>query len=178
MTDRAYSEERLKNLIHLVIWEAGSRANFGATKLYKVSWFSDARHFLLHGMSITGAPYTREKYGPIPKYGFGVRKKLEIEGAIKQWRGTGNEWVFKAVTPPDTNMFTSEELGIIRYWINHIDEEHTATSISDLSHDYGWDIAKTGEPLPIYAFLASRGREPNTSELSLMQAKARELKLI
>src|SRR5262249_36624697 len=30
-----------------------------------------------------------------------------------------------------------------------IDKEHTATSISEESHDYAWDIAKMGEELPL-----------------------------
>lgn len=178
MADRAYDIDRLKNLIYLVIWEAGARANFGATKLYKVAWFSDARQFVLNGELITGAPYVREKFGPIPKDGIVVRNRLAKERAIEQWRGTGGEWVFKALAPPDSNMFTREELGTIRYWVDHIDKDHTATSISDLSHDYGWDIAKIGEALPFHAFLASRGREPNAEERSRMRAKARELNLI
>jgi hypothetical protein len=67
MADRIYDRNRLKNLIHYVIWVAGARANFGATKLYKIAWFSDARQFVLSGKSITGAPYLREKHGPIPR---------------------------------------------------------------------------------------------------------------
>jgi len=54
MTDRAFDRSRLKNLIHYVIWVAGAHANFGATKLYKIAWFSDARRFVLSGQSITG----------------------------------------------------------------------------------------------------------------------------
>jgi hypothetical protein len=49
--------------------------------------------------------------------------------------------------------------------MRHIAEDHTAESISDESHDYAWEIAKMGEPLPYYSFLASRLRDPTEDEL-------------
>lgn len=178
MADRAYDIDRLKNLIHLVIWEAGARANFGATKLYKVAWFSDARQYVLSGQSITGAQYIREKHGPIPMDAMVVLNRLAREGAIERWRGPGNEWHFRAVTHPDPNMFSAEELKQIRYWTNHIDKDHTAKSISDFSHDYGWEIAKMREPLPFFSVLAERMREPTDEEIERAKARAAEIGLI
>jgi hypothetical protein len=181
MTDRAYDRNRLKTLIHYVIWVAGARPNFGATKLYKVAWFADARRFVLSGRSITGAPYVREKHGPIPREGMSIREELVREGAIKQWRDRIYDhegWKFRALTPPHPNEFTADEKKEIDYWIRHIDEDHTATSISDLSHDYGWEIARMGERIPFYSVLAQRVREPNDEELEWAREKAKELGLI
>lgn len=178
MADRPYDLERLKHLFHLVIWEAGARAGFGATKLYKVAWFSDARQFVLTGESITGATYIREKHGPIPHDGMIARNQLVKAGAIEQWRGTGGEWVFKAKEPPRPNVFTLEEIKTIKFWIKEIDQRHTAVSISDESHDYAWEIAAMKEPLPFTAFLASRIREPTDEEKARMQDRAKELGLL
>jgi hypothetical protein len=75
--------EKLKRLIHYVAWKAGTRDWFGATKLYKVLWFADARQFVLKKKPITGAVYIREKYGPVPKQAMAVRAQLEKEGAVK-----------------------------------------------------------------------------------------------
>lgn len=36
--------------------------------------------------------------------------------------------------------------------------------MSDLSHDYGWEVAQMGEQLPLKAFLARRIRGSETSE--------------
>ena len=58
-----------------------------------------------------------------------------------------------ALTKPDVSMFSLDELKSVDYWINHIDKEHTAASISDHSHDYAWDIAKMGEESPLFAVL-------------------------
>jgi hypothetical protein len=76
------------------------------------------------------------------------------------------------------SMFSSGELEIVDYWINHIDKEHTAASISDRSHDYAWDIAKMGEELPLFAILANRIREPNEQELERLRQRAKALGLI
>ncbi|MCO5057801.1 MAG: Panacea domain-containing protein [Rhizobiaceae bacterium] len=167
MTDREYDRNRLKNLIHYVIWVAGARANFGATKLNKVAWFSDARQFVLTGESITGAPYIREKHGPIPRDGMALREELAREGLIEQWKDrhfNHEGWKFRALQPP-MNLFTPQEKGTIDYWIKHIDDDHTATSVSDLSHNYGWDIARMGETIPFHSLLSDRIRDPNEDEL-------------
>jgi len=181
MTDRAYDRSRLKTLIHYVIWAAGSHANFGATKLYKVAWFSDARSFVLTGKSITGSPYIRQEHGPIPRDGMAVREDLEKAGLIKQWRDkvyNHEGWKFKALRPPKTDVFDEAEKALVDYWIRHIDEDHTATSISDMSHDYGWEIAKMGERIPFNSVLAERIRDPNDEELAWANSVARRIRLL
>ena len=177
MNDRAYDIERLKSLIHYVISAAGARANFGATKLYKVLWFAEARSFVLNGASITGAPYVRQKYGPIPKDGMIARVQLVAEQAIQQRQGANGEWIFQALAKPSPNFMTSAEKSQVDYWIRHIDEDHTAMSISEESHDYGWEIAEIGERLPFYSVLAQRARGPNESEMEWARSRAKELGL-
>src|SRR5436305_11989710 len=78
-----YDAEKLKRLFHYVAWKAGRRDWFGATKLYKVLWFADARQYVLTGEPITGETYIREKHGPIPKHAMQVRAELERAGVIK-----------------------------------------------------------------------------------------------
>jgi Protein of unknown function (DUF4065) len=177
MTDRAYDFERLKLLTHYVVSAAGSRANFGAVKLYKVMWFSEARCFVLHGRSITGSPYVRQKFGPIPRDGIRAREALVSENSIKQWRGTNQEWVFKSVTNPIMSFLNVDERAEVDRWIRHIDEDHTASSTSEESHDYGWELAKIGEVLPLYSVLAGRVRVPNAAELDWAKSRAKELGL-
>jgi hypothetical protein len=169
--------EKLKRLIHYVAWKAGKNDWFGATKLYKVLWFSDARRFVLAKKPITGATYIRHKYGPVPKYAMIARKELENEKAVRI-KKDGDVTRFLALKPPDVSMFSGDELKTVDYWIQHIDEDHTATSISDESHDYAWEIAKMGEELPLYAVLANRIREPSEQELGRLRQRAKELGLI
>jgi hypothetical protein len=169
--------EKLKRLIHYVAWKAGKRDWFGATKLYKVLWFADARQFVLTKKPITGAVYIREKHGPVPKDGMTARRELEGDGAIKTAK-EGKLTRIIALSEPDVSMFSQEELKVVDFWIKYIDKEHTAESISDHSHDYAWDIAKMGEELPLFAILANRIREPEEPELKRLRQRARELGLL
>jgi hypothetical protein len=178
MSDRAYDPERLATLFHYVISRVGSHAGFGATKLYKVAWFSDARQFMLKGKSITGAEYIKEEFGPIPKMGKAIRDQLQERGDVKEWRDTGlfgEPWKFKSLNSPNVTVFSDEELNQIDYWTNYIDKNHTASSISEESHDYGWEIAKIKEPLPFIAFSAHRVRQPNSKELEWAKGRLNAL---
>jgi Protein of unknown function (DUF4065) len=171
-----FDRAKFKALVHYVIWKAGRSDRFGATKLNKVLWFADARAFVLTGKPITGATYIREKWGPVPKQIMPVRAELEQEGAIKitHSRSGGDHTKFTAIITPITTLLTDGDLATVDYWINHIDKDHTAKSISDESHDYAWEIAKRGEELPLFALLANRIRDPNDEELAWAKSRALE----
>ena len=176
-----FNREKFKNLIHYVIWKIANREGFGATKLYKVLWFSEGRQFILTGNPIAGAEYIREKHGPVPKLGMVIREELQQEGRIQQWkdrRFNFETWRFKSLKVPPSDALTNDEKKVVDYWIKHIDEDHTADSISDESHDLGWEIAKMGEVLPFHAILARRLREPTEEELDWARERARELGLL
>lgn len=176
-----FDREKFKNLIHYIVWKISGRDGFGATKLYKVLWFSEARSFLLYQQPIAGAVYIREKHGPVPRLGMQIRDELVHEGKISQRqvnRGKYQEWVFGSKMPPPINFLSENEREIVDWWIEHIDKDHTASSISDLSHDYAWEIARQGEELPFHAFLSSRLREPTEAELRSAKDRAKALGLI
>lgn len=180
MTRYAFDREKFKRLLHYVVWRAGDRDGFGATKLYKVLWFSDARAFMLSGRPITGAVYIREKHGPVPRAAMPIREELQREGAIKIWQDRHYDypsWRFKALRKPDTSLFAEDELKIVEWWILHIDREHTASSISEESHDYAWEIAEMGEELPYHAVFATRVRDPDERESEWVAERVKELGL-
>lgn len=174
-----FDKTKFKALVHYVIWKAGRRDRFGATKLNKVLWFAEARAYTLTGVPITGATYIREKWGPVPKQMVSVRAELEREGLIRVTLGRG-EWdhtKFLALAPPDVAALSPKEKETVDYWIDHIDRDHTATSISDELHDYAWEIAKLGEVLPLYSCFAARIRDPNDRELEWAKSRASEKQL-
>lgn len=176
----SFDREKFKRLFHYIVWKAGKKDGFGATKLYKVLWFSEARTYVLTGKPIAGASYIREKHGPVPRLAVPIRKELVNEKAIKAWKDKYYDfemWCFEALRPPDTSLFSDTELRTVNHWIKCIDEEHTAKSISDESHDYAWEIAKMGEELPFYAMLAERVREPSDEELERAKELAARLGL-
>ena len=172
----SFDKQKFKHLVHYVIWRAGKRDWFGATKLNKVLWFADARQYVLTGQSITGATYIREKHGPVPKAIMPIREELERERVIRITQ-EGKQWRFIALQPADPAVFSKSELQSIEYWIKHIADDHTAESISELSPDYSWEIARMGEPLPFVACFAERMREPNKREMEWARGRAKELQL-
>ena len=168
--------EKFKRAVHYVIWKAGSHKGFGSTKLNKVLWFADARVYVLKGHPITGARYIREKFGPVPKPAMPAREELQKAGMIEIWQD-GKQTRFRTKTKPDMSSFADYEVQALDHWIREIDEEHTAQSISDKTHDYGWEIARMGEEIPLYAVLAERVRHPRGDELEWARKEAERLGL-
>ncbi|HZQ11472.1 MAG TPA: Panacea domain-containing protein [Pseudolabrys sp.] len=173
-----FDKAKFKRLVHYVAWKAGKRDWFGAVKLNKVLWYADARTYVLRGTSITGETYVREKFGPVPRHIKQICTEMEREGTLKVFK-EGKLTRVVATEPPDANWFSREELQSINYWIEHIDKEHTATSISDATHDYVWQQAKMYEELPLYAYRVLRiPEELRDEDLSRLKARAKELGLI
>ena len=175
-----FERAKFKSLMHYVIAKAGDRDGFGAVKLYKILWFSDARAYMLSGVPITGEKYIREKYGPLPVHAIGVINELVEEGAIRIWNDVYyNRQIrrFKSLRAPERLTLTEEQRAIVEYWLKHIVEDHTAESISEESHDLAWEIAQIGEELPYHAIFASRIRDPQGKELEWATARAKELGL-
>jgi len=163
----SFDRKKFKALVLYVIWRTGEVRDFGVTKLNKVLWFSDARTYETSGNSITDETYVRRKFGPVPVHIDEVIAELVEDGQVQIWTEPCYDYEVKRYSthePPETSVFSPDELGFIDWWIRHVAEQHTATSISEKSHDYGWKIAKDGEELPFKAFLAKRIRSPLDGE--------------
>lgn len=175
-----FDHEKFRSLVLYIIWKTSHRQGFGSTKLNKALWFAEARTFEAFGKPISGETFVRDKYGPRSTHLTEVCNELESNGLIEKFveRIYDYEAVrYRAFEPPATPAFTNEELGFVDWWIAFIDK-HTAASISDFSHDYGWEIAAMGEELPIYAFLASKIRAPEgEQEIEWAQKEAKRLGL-
>jgi hypothetical protein len=169
--------EKFKRAVHYVIWKAGSHQGFGSTKLNKALWFAEARVYVLKGHPITGAKYTRQEFGPVPQPVMPAREELQRAGIIELWK-EGLQTRFRTKTKPDMSAFPEYEIAALDYWIKEIDEEHTAQSISDKSHEYGWEIARMGEEIPLYAIRAERARHPKDEELEWARKEAERLGLL
>jgi hypothetical protein len=175
-----FDRDKFKALLHYIVWRAGDKDGFGATKLYKILWFSDARAYMLFGEPITGESYVREKYGPMPRHGLSMIREMSDDGAIRVWNDIYfNVQIrrFKSLRGPDKLSLDERQRQIVEYWIGHIADEHTAASISEESHDYAWEIAKLGEEIPYHAIFANRIRDPEGEELEWASRRAKELGL-
>jgi hypothetical protein len=162
-----FDREKFRALVLHILWRTSHYEDFGATKLNKVLWFSEARSFQAYGKPITGETFIRDKHGPRAQHAKALCEELEIAGLVESVTERFYEYEverYRALQPSDTTVFSSEELSLIDWWTDHIAQYHTAKSISEKSHDYGWEIARMGEEIPLRAFLASRIREPRDED--------------
>ena len=99
-------------------------------------------------------PYIKRQFGPVPKGIMGARSRLVDSGAIVERDGWNYEYQqkqFVALRPADISGFSPQEISIVDAVLEIICRDHTATSISQLSHDFIWEIAEIGEEIPLSA---------------------------
>lgn len=162
-----FDRAKFKVLVHYILWKTSHHEAFGTTKLNKALWFSEARAFENAGKQITGESFVRDKYGPRSVHLREICEELKAEGAAEPFDEDVRGFVakrYRVIQPVEPVGFAPEELNLIDYWIAQIAEKHTATTISELSHDYGWEVAAQGDTLPPFAYLARRIRPPRTEE--------------
>jgi hypothetical protein len=145
---------RLAALAHYVIWKCDP-ADLGATKLNKILWFADLEHYRRTGRSITGASaYTKLPHGPVPKGITHALGALEDEHKIAQSGETHYGYpktMFLALARPDLSPFAADEIAIVDMVAELICHDHTAASISQLSHDALWEETEVGADMAIGA---------------------------
>jgi Protein of unknown function (DUF4065) len=153
--------EKFKALVHYIVASCDDPQRLGATKLNKVLWFADAICYRSTRASITGETYVKRKRGPVPKAILQTLRELRAEGKIHIEEPAFQYEIrrFVSLQKPDASMFSPVEIGIITAVLAEVCDRHTASSISDLSHDQIWDAANEGEELPLFATLASQPGE-------------------
>jgi hypothetical protein len=146
------STNRLAALAHYVIWKCNP-ADLGSVKLYKILWFADLERYRQTGRTITGATsYTKLQFGPVPKGIMHVLDTLEHEGKIatakENYFGRPKK-MFLARARPDLHPFDADEIAIVDMVAEVICRDHTAVSISDVTHDALWAETEIGAEMPI-----------------------------
>lgn len=168
---------KLKDLIHEVAYAARDVNGFGRTKLYKVMWFFEARLYATKGETFSGAEYLRDRHGPRLKNFNRWFSELEAEGRVECFDERYYGHVLKRVKakiPPQPGLLNGDQARDLRYWIRYVAEK-TAEEISEESHNYGWEIVRQGDAIPLAALMAERVRSPNDEEIEWAKRRAREL---
>lgn len=164
------SRKRLKALVHYMCDRCGDPTKLGATKLNKALWYADTFAYRLLGRTISGEQgYIKRQFGPVPRRILEALRALEAEGAIRvresDYFGKPKR-EFISLEPADDSLFSDDELDIVNQVIRVVCDEHTATSISDLSHDIIWAAAGMGEEIPIFAVLAAKAAPATKADMA------------
>ena len=150
----APNQDRLSAVTHYVIAHC-TPEKLGATKLNKVLWYADVIFYRLHGRTITGEEaYEKRQFGPVPKNINGILRTLQSAGKIKERInptpvGARREFVW--LEPPPVEKLTAEEVDVLRDVMQQVCDGHSATTISDATHDALWDETEIGQDMSVKA---------------------------
>jgi hypothetical protein len=149
----------------LVQYICSSRADapdsLGAVKLNKILWLADLTAFYELGEPITTSRYIKQEFGPVPARIMPALRELENEGAIKVREADHfgrQKKVYVVLKPSDGSFLKPEERSIVDRIIDYVCDEHTATSVSEASHNHIWKVAEQGEELPLFTVFARPGK--------------------
>lgn len=169
--------EKFKALVHFMVEECKTEpAKLGATRLNKALWFADVVSFKLNGVSITGDKYVKRQNGPVPLHILETLRQLEREGKIKIREPEQQFDVrkFFSLDAPNTDALSENEKALAQSVLEAVCS-HSATAISEMSHDVIWHVARIGEEIPLYATLAAVEGEITDESLAWADAQIEEI---
>jgi len=155
--------DKFKAMVHYIVVAADDPKRLGAVRLNKICWFTDTIVYRITGQSMTGETYVKRKHGPVPKSILTTLRELEHERKIEiyeqQLLPSRKMRMFVALESAPSSMFDDQEREILDFVIKRICQDHSAASISEMSHDAIWDAANEGEEIPMYATLVTSPAE-------------------
>lgn len=151
--------QRFRELIVYISNKCERDQYFGAIKLNKILYYSDFRAYERFGVSLTGRPYFRLKFGPAPRPLVIIQGELIEEGAIRLEQAPGPGGFEQkrtiALRAPVLEHFTGDELALVDQVIADLWNQ-TAAEVSDASHDIRWRVLEDRDGLPYeFAFLSN-----------------------
>jgi hypothetical protein len=170
-----FNRDKFKALVLYICAAVEDRDQLGLTKLNKILWYSDAIAYLKWREPITGETYDKRQFGPMPRDIYTVIEELEAAKVLAVSVSDHFGYKKKEFIPlieAKTDMFSADQIALVDDIIQAICDGHTAKSISKLSHDEIWKMAKIGEELPYEAVLVSRLGELDGADMAWATERA------
>ena len=146
-----FNKEKFKQLLLYILQKCGGKPNVGETVLYKLLYFCDFDYFELYEKPLTGIPYKKMQYGPMPHqtvYNPIINKMTEAEEikiVSRPYAGGTIQTKYVAFVEPDIDVFIPKEIEMIDRVINRL-SDMSARQIEDhVHHDYPWMVHDDGE---------------------------------
>lgn len=143
-----YRRLELKKLFNAILFFCKGEGVL-KTKLNKLLFYADFKHFKEYTVSITGARYARVPFGPAPdnfNHYFAVLisdKSLAVEEVVYSDEIEGEK--FRAVIRPDLSLFSDSELKILAT-VKEFFKDFNAGGITRFSHEeQGYKDTATGD---------------------------------
>lgn len=148
---------RLRELILYISAKCTDDPTFGATKLNKILFYADFISYGRFGKPVAGLEYQRLPNGPAPKQLMPVRAKMQKDGELAiQQTAFYNKSQHRSIPlrDPDLSAFTGTDIAMVDEVIHGLWGAN-ATTVSELSHQRAWRIAKDRESIPYQAVFLS-----------------------
>jgi putative zinc finger/helix-turn-helix YgiT family protein len=137
--ESGYSSFNLNKLINMILFF--TQNGVPKTKLMKLLFYSDFLNYKRNLLSMSGMPYIRLPYGPVPKDHDLLLSSIDKHGLIEIDYDFMNDYTLiniKSMEEFDNSLFESEELEIL-HSVNSYFESYGSVAISDFSHEEeGW----------------------------------------
>jgi hypothetical protein len=154
-----FDKRKYKALVHYICSTCKDPSKLGSTKLHKILWLTDMLAFLNYNRPVTNEVYIKKQYGPFSSHLDNVVKELEQEKRLNvreiEWAENKKKREFIASGEPEKGLFSVDEIHLINEIRDYVCEDHTAGSISELTHDDIWKMASLNEQIPYEAILVS-----------------------
>lgn len=142
-----YMKFNFDKLVNVILYYVNKLSNVSKTKLCKLLFYTDFLTFALQTKSMTGTPYVKLQYGPVPDefstlYTLLIRHKVVT--TKKKIKGN-YEWPYYIPyknKKPDISIFNKLEISILKY-LSNLFKDYSASDISKASHkEIGWIKSK------------------------------------
>lgn len=118
------------------------------TKLLKLMFYADFKHFKDYGISISGARYAHANFGPVPdKFDTWLTAITEWSHEVSREEQLIGDYLGEVYTSdqPDLSVFATSEIASLAY-VKAKFAAMNASEIRDFSHnEHGYQVTKNGE---------------------------------
>lgn len=153
-------DERLRELILYISAKCTGDIFFGATKLNKILWHSDAASYAYYGTPVTGANYFKLEHGPAPKRLLPIKRQMVDRDEITEKNSFLGQRAQHRIIPlrePDLTKFTARDIAVVDQIIEALWNKE-ATEVSRESHIRAWEQVGYKQSIAYESiFLSSEG---------------------
>lgn len=147
-----FDRAKFKEMVHYICSVCAPN-ELGFVKLHKALYYADMLHYAEYRAPISGETYQKQKHGPIAKHLWETIQDLEKDGKLEvrfhNYHGYQKK-EFVSLKKWQLDKLSKAEIELIDEVINFVCRKNTARSISELSHEGPWKVARMGEDLPYY----------------------------
>lgn len=148
---------RFKELVLYISQQCIDDPTYSKVKLLKILFFSDFESYGTYGVPITGMPYRKMSYGPVPVDYPRIQEEMLRDQQIMIHSRKVYEHSSQRLFPlvkPTLEVLDARNISIVDGWIRFFWNK-TAKVVSEYSHGKAWKIAAESELIPYEAVFIS-----------------------